>query len=111
MNFYRQRGDVRDDSDSERQELKMLDAYSECVQSIANCGSQLVHNLGELETALKSLESLGDWPHTADATSSADHRQSRLAIIHSRLRNSRADFDRAAEMLKQGRDALALIAG
>jgi hypothetical protein len=90
--------------------LKMLDAYSEIAQTIANCGSQLVHNLGELETALKSLESLGDWPQIADATSSADHRQSRLAIIKSRLRNSRADFDRAAEMLKQGRDALAKFA-
>jgi hypothetical protein len=98
---------------NEREELKMLkmmDAYSEYVQSIANGGAQLVHDLGELETAFKSLESLGDWPHTADATSSADHRQSRLSIIHSRLRNSRADFDRAAEMLKQRRDALAKIA-
>jgi hypothetical protein len=97
-------------ANSEREELKMLDAYSECVQSIANCGSQLVHNLGELEAALKSLKSLGDWAQTADATSSADHRQSRLSIIHSRLRNSRAEFDRAAEMLKQGRDALAALA-
>ena len=71
------------------EDLKRLDAYSECVQTIANHGAQLVHDLGELETALKNLESFGDWPQTADATSSAHHRQSRLAILNSRLRNAR----------------------
>jgi hypothetical protein len=99
----------------------------EDVQTVANRGAQLVHDLGELGTELASLETAAaaltersktfapprerHGIYTVDPAADTSDPRETLAVLKERLRRTEENLARAAEFLRQRRDTIRAIVG
>jgi hypothetical protein len=103
---------------------QMLDAGREASQKIANRASQLINDFEDLQRDLENMKDIvgsgwetptGQEPQRHSLRGNIDpgderkQQEATLGAMRARLRSSLAEFDRAAEMLKQSRDAVAAL--
>jgi hypothetical protein len=101
------------------------DLFTELINSVAHRGAQLIHDLNELDRDFREIASIKaslesrvhdyapragrPWLKETNRREDNSDPKEHLALLRNHLRYATTDFDKAVELLRQKREALAAL--